>query len=326
MSNISTTKSLGKVAVLLGGESSEREVSLISGKNVLQALARKGVAAEAVDTGDSDFITRLQQDNYARAFIALHGKGGEDGSIQALLETLKIPYTGSGIAASALNMSKYLSKLAMESCSLNHAANYKTTPFSLVKSVEELKLKSQEINKPLVVKPSQAGSSIGISFLDKQPTDEAVQESFNKAREVDKDVIAELWVDGAEYAAAIVDNQPQPLVRINTNKKLYDYDAKYKDGGTEYLCPCGLSSQYESALQQIALDVFLMLGCSGWGRVDLILEGDVENSKSMDELTVWVLEINTVPGLTERSLVPQAAKAAGVEFDDLIINILEETK
>lgn len=299
-------KKYGKVAVLMGGQSAEREVSLNSGNAVLTALLARGVDAHKIDV-DDNVINELIDGSYDRAFIALHGPGGEDGTIQGALEILGIPYTGSGVMASALAMDKLRTKQIW-------IANGLPTPsFRVISSSTDLAAVLNDLGLPLIVKPSHEGSSIGIS---KVSDENQLQAAWQLASKYDQEVIAESWVTGAEYTVAIVGVKALPIIRLETPHEIYDYDAKYKSNTTQYHCPCGLNEMLEKEFQQLALQAFRVVGACGWGRVDFMLDN---NDKP------WLIEINTIPGLTDHSLVPMAAKVAGMDFDELMVSILEQS-
>lgn len=291
----------GKVAVLFGGRSAEREVSLKSGNAVLTALKSQGINAEGFDPSARELLELL---NFDRAFIVLHGRGGEDGTIQGALEQLGIPYTGSGVLGSALGMDKIRTKRVWQGAQLPTAKFMTVTTDTLDKIVEAVGL-------PLMIKPSEEGSSIGMSKVD---TVEQLQASWENASRYQSPVLAESWIRGAEYTVAILQDQVLPIIRLKTPNVFYDYDAKYHASTTEYLCPCGLSEKLEMQYRQLALAAFREVGASGWGRVDFMQD---------EEGRPWLLEVNTVPGMTDHSLVPMAAKAAGMSFEELVIKILD---
>ena len=299
------TDSFGKVAVLMGGLSAEREVSLKSGAAVLAALTRRSVDAHDVDVG-ADIVSVLQAGKFDRAFIALHGRGGEDGVIQGVLETLAIPYTGSGVLGSALSMDKARTKFLWQ------ATGAPTPDFVLLNAESSWKDISARLGLPLAVKPVHEGSSIGATRV------EAVEEmeaAWRAAAEFDDMVMAEPWIKGGEYTVAILNGVALPVIRLETPRSFYDYEAKYAANDTQYHCPCGLDIETETYLQKLALDAFTVLAAEAWGRVDLMLD---------DKGQAWLLENNTVPGLTDHSLVPMAAAAAGIEFDELVWQILAQ--
>jgi D-alanine-D-alanine ligase len=293
----------GKVAVLLGGRAAERAISLKSGSAVLAALLRRGVDAHAVDP-DEQVLERLQGGAFDRAFIMLHGRGGEDGQIQGALETIGMPYTGSGVLGSALGMDKYRCKLAWAGCGLPTAESV------LLRTDNDLP-DAARLGFPLMIKPVHEGSSIGMARVEDA---DSLADAWRAARSYDALVLAERWIQGAEYTCAVLGREALPMIRLETPHAFYDFDAKYRADSTRYLCPCGLSEKEESRLQQLALAAFETTGASGWGRVDLMLD---------DEGRPFLLEINTVPGMTDHSLVPMAARTAGLDFDTLVWRILE---
>jgi D-alanine-D-alanine ligase len=293
----------GKVALLLGGGSAEREISLKSGGAVLAALQRKGVDVEALDP-QGDILERLRTGGFNRVFIILHGRGGEDGQIQGALETIGLPYTGSGVLGSALGMDKYRCKLAWRGCGLP------TAEFVLLRGEADLAA-AAAMGFPLMIKPAHEGSSIGMARADDA---EGLAAAWRAAAGYDTLVLAERWISGPELTCAILGGEALPLIRLETPRGFYDYEAKYFANDTRYICPCGLPQAEESALQALSLAAFEAAGASGWGRVDLMLDGDGKPH---------LLEINTVPGMTDHSLVPMAAKARGIGFDDLVWRILE---
>ncbi len=296
-------KTFGKVAVLLGGRAAEREISLNSGNAVLNALRARGVDAHPLDPDDT-VLEQLRAGDFDRAFIILHGRGGEDGVIQGFLETIALPYTGSGVLGSALGMDKYRTKLAWAGAGLPTAESV------LLRTAADLAA-AAAIGFPLMVKPAREGSSIGMARV----TDAAaLAAAWELARDYDPLVIAERWIAGAEYTCAILGHEALPLIRLETPHAFYDYDAKYRADNTRYHCPCGLPAAAEQGLQQLALDAFDAVGASGWGRVDLMVD---------DAGRAYLLEVNTVPGMTDHSLVPMAARAAGIDFEALVIRILE---
>ena len=296
----------GKVAVLLGGTSAEREVSLNSGNAVLAGLRRKGVDAHGVDVRGPGDVIGLVEQGFDRAFIVLHGRGGEDGQIQGALQTLGIPYTGSGVMGSAIAMDKYRSKLVWKGLAMP------TPPFQVLREEADL-ARAAELGFPLMIKPAHEGSSVGMSKVNNAGQLDA---AWQEARKYDGLVIAEKWITGSEYTAGVLDGEPLPMIRLETPHEFYDYDAKYRAGDTGYHIPCGLEAAKEQEAQQIALQACEAIGVSGWGRVDLM----------MDEAgNFWLIEVNTVPGMTDHSLVPMAAKASGIDFDELVYRILHQT-
>lgn len=292
----------GKVAVLFGGKSGEREVSLKSGSAVLAALLRQGVNAEAFDPA-----TRPLHDleGFDRAIISLHGRFGEDGTIQGALELMGIPYTGSGVMASSIGMDKWRTKLVWS------ATGVKTPAFELVHADSDFAAIEQKLGLPLFVKPANEGSSIGISKV-KQAG--GLKAAYELAAKSDPLVIAEQFVGGGEYTVGILGERALPIVRIVPANEFYDYEAKYLRDDTQYLCPCGLSAVKEAQIQAEALQAFRAIGGQGWGRVDFLMD---------EQGNHYFLEVNTSPGMTDHSLVPMSAKAAGISFDELVIQILE---
>jgi len=299
-----TLKDFGKVAVLMGGPSAEREVSLKSGNAVLNALKRRGVDAHGIDA-DKSTLRQLEDGNFDRAFIALHGRWGEDGVIQGALEVLDMPYTGSGVLGSALAMDKLRSK------TLWSASGVPTPEYVVIESATDLNKIAAKTGLPVFVKPVREGSSLGIS---KAKTANELKSAWEMAAKYDDKVIAERFIDGAELTCTILGDQALPLIRIETDREFYDYEAKYILDTTRYLCPCGLPADQERAIQDLARRAFEVLGCSGWGRVDFMQDKAGH---------AYAIEVNTVPGMTDHSLVPKAAKQAGMDFDELVIRILE---
>lgn len=297
-------QSFGKVAVLMGGHSAERAVSLKSGAAVLVALHKLGVDAHAIDCADRHLLRQLQDECFDRAFIVLHGRGGEDGVIQGALESIGLPYTGSAVLASALGMDKWRSKLLWQAAGL---------PVPLCLCVDETSKGDEVIASlglPLFVKPAREGSSVGISKVESA-------DQFDKAvvlaRQHDELVLAEQYCGGGEYTVAILGDQALPVVKIESQGGFYDYEAKYLREDTRYLCPCGLSREQENAMRQLARQAFEVLGGRGWGRIDVLLN---------DAGEALLLEANTVPGMTDHSLVPMAARAEGIDFEELVWRVL----
>ena len=296
--------SFGKVAVLMGGKSAERTVSLKSGAMVLSALRKREVDAHVFDPAERGLDSLVAQ-SVERAFIALHGRYGEDGTVQGALELLGIPYTGSGVLASALAMDKWRTKL------LWHAAGVPTPRCELLSSDSDLTGVAARLGLPLMVKPVNEGSSIGMSKV----RDTAhFEEAYTLAANYDSAVIAEQFVDGPELTVGILGGDALPVIRLETPRDFYDYEAKYHAADTRYLIPCGLPPEAETVIQREALRAFAVLGCRGWGRVDLMLDGAGKPQ---------FLEVNTSPGMTDHSLVPMAARHAGLSFEDLCVRILE---
>jgi D-alanine-D-alanine ligase len=285
-----------KIAVLYGGTSAERPVSLDSGRNVIEALERKGHEVTPVDIGDRPIgqLASLQVD---LAFIVLHGRGGEDGVIQAVLETLGIPYAGSGVMASALAMDKYRCKLIWKGAGLPTPDAVFVTRDDGVPVIDRF---------PVFVKPVREGSSIGMNRVD-APEDLAA--ALENAFQYDEGVLVEQFVDGEEYTCSIIEGRALPMIMLNTANTFYDYNAKYQANDTEYRIPCGLPDDVEQAAQRICEQAYALVGCKGWGRVDLMRDRSG---------CFWLLEVNTIPGMTSHSLLPKAARAAGIEFDDLV--------
>lgn len=297
-------QAFGKVAVLMGGHAAERIISLRSGQAVLEALRCAGVDAEAVDAGDSDMLRQLEQGGYDRVFNALHGRGGEDGVMQGCLETLGLPYTGSGVLASALAMDKLRTK------QLWHGVGLPTPEFALLDSEADLERAAREVGFPMMIKPIHEGSSFGMSKVEEA---RQLPSAWALARQYDQAVLAERWITGAEYTAAILGDEALPLIRLETGNVFYDYQAKYESNSTRYHCPCGLPAERERDYQQLALAAFRALDGRGWGRVDFMVDG---------EGRPWLIELNTVPGMTDHSLVPMAAREAGLDFETLVVRIL----
>lgn len=299
---------LGRVAVLMGGTSAEREVSLNSGQAVLNALMAAGVSAFGIDyQGRVEDIT--EHGPIDRVFLALHGRGGEDGVIQGMLETLDIPYTGSGVMGSAIAMDKKRSKYIWQGMSLP------TPRFGYVSEMRQ-NLVTQLVSLmgfPLAVKPSREGSSIGVYKVNSQSQLEA---AIDGALAKDNEVLLEQWVSGQEYTVGILGDESLPVIGLKTDHVFYDYDAKYESDDTQYLLPCGLSAEEEKGLGNLARRAFKALGCSGWGRVDVMRDAQGQ---------FWLLEVNTTPGMTSHSLVPMAAKAKGMSMSELVVKILEQT-
>ena len=303
---MSIVEQCGKVAVLYGGTSAEREVSLKSGRAVLEGLRRRGVDAHAVDvTVPEDIVTLLAQ-GYDRAFIELHGRGGEDGQIQGALQILGIPHTGSDVMGSAIAMDKYRTKLLWRGASLP------TPDFQLLRDAADLR-RAAKLGYPLMIKPANEGSSIGMSRVTSLAE---LEQAWLEAQRYDPVVLAEKWITGGEYTVAILGDEALPMIRLETPREFYDYEAKYQSESTGYHIPCGLDASKESLAQRIALQAFEAVGASGWGRVDMIIDGAGQ---------VWLIEVNTVPGMTDHSLVPMAAKARGIDFDELVLRILQQT-
>jgi D-alanine-D-alanine ligase len=302
MSSAVSVTAFGKVAVLMGGDSAERAISLKSGTAVLEALQTRGVDAHGLDAGP-DVLQRLEAENFDRAFVMLHGRGGEDGVIQGALERIGMPYTGSGVLGSALGMDKYRTKALWRGLGL-------PTPDSLLLEQSGDLETATELGFPLIIKPSREGSSIGMAKVEDLSQ---LRQAWEAARDFDTSVLAERWIVGREYTAALLQGQTLPMIRLETPHTFYDYEAKYHADTTRYHCPCGLPEAQESALQKLCLQAFEAVGAEGWGRVDLMLD---------EQQRPWLIEVNTVPGMTDHSLVPMSARVAGIDFDDLVLRIL----
>lgn len=295
----------GKVAVLFGGQSPEREISLLGGEAVLSALLSQGVDAIAVDP-DEYLVEKLKSENFARAFVVLHGTWGEDGVVQGVLEMLGIPYTGSKLAASALAMDKLRSKLVMQSLKIP------TPPCDLVTSVSQVEKFVEQIGFPIAIKPNDQGSSLGVTRVNNKSE---IKAAFLEAKKYG-DVLAEKWIQGKDFFVSILDDVVLPPVQVSTKQGFYDYQAKYFSNETNYICPAPLPSDADSELKKICLQAFKALGCTGWGRVDVMQDANG---------AFWVLEVNTIPGMTSHSLVPMSAKQIGMSFEQLVIKILATT-
>jgi D-alanine-D-alanine ligase len=308
VSAIESAKKFGKVAVMLGGTSAERPVSLNSGAAVLAALTRQGVDAHAFDPANRN-LGDLITGEFDRVFIALHGRYGEDGCMQGALELLDIPYTGSGVMASAIGMDKWRTKL------LWRAAGLPTADWDILTAASDFAAVEKKLGLPIFVKPAREGSSIGMSKVTEAGT---LRAAYETAAEHDALVLAEKFIDGAEFTVGILGDTALPLIRLEPakDKAFYDFEAKYLRNDTRYHCPAGLPDAQEMALRQLALDAFRLIGGRGWGRVDVMLDS-LGNP--------YLLEVNTSPGMTDHSLVPMAARVAGLDFDALCLKILEQT-
>jgi len=299
-------KKYGKVAVLMGGTSGEREISLRSGAAVLDALLNSGVDAHGVDVDEAIF-SFLQTNNFDRAFIALHGCGGEDGAMQGGLEILNLPYTGSDVMASSLCMNKLMTKKIWAN------AGVQSPKFmSLDKAVDYLQVVA-DLGAPFVLKPSLEGSSLGIH---KVSDEQQFKSAVSDAQKYQGALMAEQWVSGNEYTVAILNGVALPVIKLETPHEFYDFEAKYQANDTQYILPCGLTEIKENALKAEALNAFNATSATGWGRVDVMID---EDSK------YWFLEVNTIPGMTDHSLVPMAAASAGISFEQLVLTILDTT-
>jgi D-alanine-D-alanine ligase len=297
----------GKVAVLLGGKSAEREVSLKSGSMVLAALRKKGVDAHAFDPAERS-LEDLLKEKFARVFIALHGRFGEDGTLQGALDWLGIPYTGSGVLASALAMDKLRTKRLWQ------AEGLPTAPFEVLEAKSSFTAVAKKLRTPLFVKPATEGSSVGMT---KVKAAGKLKAAYELAAKYDPIVLAEKFIDGPELTVGILGEQVLPIIKIETPREFYDYEAKYLRDDTRYLIPSGLAAKKEKEIQALCLKAFRSLGCRGWGRVDLMLDRRGRP---------YLLEINTSPGMTDHSLVPMAARAVGISYEDLCVKVLERAR
>jgi len=298
-------KKSGRVAVLMGGTSAEREVSLTSGSYVLNALVNAGVDAFKVDINENK-LQQLLDLKADRVFNILHGRGGEDGEIQAILDVLNIPYTGSGVKACAVTMDKLMTKRLLKGCGLS------TPSFMQINSPEDCSTVLNEMNLPLIIKPVNEGSSIGMTKVTNGNDLIAAYELAAKYGSV----MAEQWIEGDEYTVAWLGNSLLPFFKIETPHDFYDYDAKYSANDTAYICPCGLSEQQQGVLKKLVLDTIDICGLSHWGRADFMMNSQGE---------FLIIDVNTVPGMTSHSLVPMAAKEAGLSFQQLVLKLLELT-
>ncbi|MBJ7266590.1 MULTISPECIES: D-alanine--D-alanine ligase [Idiomarina] len=303
-------ETFGKVAVMLGGSSAERDVSLKSGMAVLKGLVAKGIDAHAFDPA-AHSLQELVDDGYERVFIALHGRGGEDGAMQGALQVLGIPYTGSDVLGCALGMDKVRCK------QIWHALGLPTASWRVITQEEIEQVNAEalllELGGRVIVKPAREGSSIGMSSADSAPR---LAAALKHAAQFDDDILVEQWIEGPEYTIGLLDGNALPVIRLQTPHEFYDFEAKYQANDTQYHCPAGLSDEDEAKLRSFAERAFSAIGASGWGRIDVMRSGNGD----------WfLLEANTVPGMTEKSLVPMAAKAAGLNFNDLVERILAQT-
>lgn len=294
----------GKVAVLMGGRSAEREISLQTGAAILAALRRQGVDAHGIDAGGT-VVSDLVEGAFDCVFNALHGRGGEDGVIQGALESLNLPYTGSGVLGSALSMDKLRCKWIWQRLGLP------TPDFTLVRAEEDLESAARELGFPLMLKPVHEGSSLGAARVGAR---EDLRQAWVNASRYDDDIICERWLPGGDYTVGILHGLALPAIKIETEREFYDYQAKYLDDDTRYLCPCGLPQELEAELADLALQAFDAIGAGGWGRVDLLLDESHRPS---------LIDVNTVPGMTGHSLVPMAAGRAGLDFDNLVLRVLD---
>ena len=303
-SALNKPEQFGRVAVMMGGSAAEREVSLRSGAAVYDALKNKGVDAIAIDVTGSP-IEALAGQKIDRVFNIIHGRGGEDGVLQGVLEVLGIPYTGSGVMASALTMDKLRTKLCWQGYGLV------TPKWCLLQDEDDLDGCIEKLGFPVIVKPAQEGSSIGMS---KATNRDELQKALTVAAKYRCDVYAEAWVSGKEYTVAVLDGEALPVIRLETPNAFYDYEAKYQATTTQYHCPCGLSQDREQFIRDLAVTACKVVGVKGWGRVDVFID---------DAGQYQLIEVNTVPGMTDHSLVPMAARQAGMDFEELVWRILE---
>ena len=293
----------GKVAVLMGGKSAEREISLESGKAVHAALLNVGIDAYAIDYHENSF-EKLSKNNFDRVFLALHGRGGEDGEIQRKLESIGLPYTGSDAKSSALAMDKIKTKSIWRDAGL-------PTPNAIeINENSDLDDLTDQVGLPVMIKPVREGSSFGATKVDRE---ESLFSAWTNATKFDDRVMAETWVEGDEYTVPILGETILPVIKLETKRKFYDYEAKYNDDKTKYICPCGLNQVSESAIGKVSKKACSLLGVSGWGRVDLMIDSNKQE---------WLIEVNTIPGMTSHSLVPMSAKKAGISFEKLVTQIL----
>jgi D-alanine-D-alanine ligase len=302
MHRATDAKEFGRVAVLLGGDSSEREISLLSGNAVLAALKRRGVDAHAFDPCERELTHILE---FNRVWIALHGPGGEDGTVQGALEYLGVPYTGSGVMGSAIGMDKLRTKR------LAHAIGVATADYVVLRGPQDFELAIERLGVPMIVKPATQGSSVGMSRVE---TAADLPAAHQAAARIEASVFAEPWITGKEYTVAMLQGRALPSIRIETPKAFYDYEAKYLRDDTRYFCPSGLSVPAERHLANLAVAAFEAVGAGGWGRADFMMD---TTGRPL------LLEVNTIPGMTDHSLVPMAARAAGIDFDELVWRVLE---
>jgi len=303
---IDVKQDFGKVAVLMGGISAEREISLLSGMAVLNALQASGVDAHKVDA-TPDNIGELKRMGFDRAFIVLHGRWGEDGVVQGALQAIGMPYTGSGVLGCALAMDKVRTKQVWQSLGLP------TAKYRVLKSENDLEGLVAELGLPIFLKPAREGSSVGVGKVNNEAD---LLAAYRTTALVGDDVLAEQFLSGMELTVSILDGQALPAVRMAPANEFYDYEAKYQSNDTQYFCPAGLSDEFEANVRALALKAFEALDCSHWGRVDVMLDHSEQPV---------LLETNTVPGMTDHSLVPMAAKAVGISFEQLVVRILSST-
>jgi D-alanine-D-alanine ligase len=304
LQRVADAGAFGRVAVLFGGDSSEREISLLSGHAVLEALRRRGVDAHAFDPRDRP-LGDLVGERFDRVWIALHGPGGEDGTLQGALEYLGVPYTGSGVMGSAIGMDKLRTKRLVA------AVGVPTSDFVVLGGPQDFDLALERLGLPLIVKPATQGSSVGMTKVESAAE---LPQAYAAAVQLEPLVFAEPWIPGEEYTVAILQGEALPSIRIETPRTFYDYEAKYFRDDTRYFCPAGLSSPAEAHLASLALAAFEAAGASGWGRADFMMDAAARP---------LLLEINTIPGMTSHSLVPMAARAVGIDFEELVWRVLE---
>ena len=304
MRRTTDAREFGRVAVLLGGDSTEREISLLSGNAVLAGLERRGVDAHAFDPRDQA-LPKLVEEHFDRVWIALHGPGGEDGTLQGALEYLGVPYTGSGVMGSAIGMDKLRTKR------LAHAIGVATADYVVLRGSQDFEIAIERLGVPMIVKPATQGSSVGMSKVQKAAD---LPAAYEAAARIEAAVFAEAWITGKEYTVAVLQGQALPSIRIETPQAFYDYEAKYFRDDTRYFCPSGLSVPAEQHLANLAIAAFDAVGAGGWGRADFMMD---TTGRPL------LLEVNTIPGMTDHSLVPMAARAAGVDFDELVWRVLE---
>jgi len=303
---VQQVEKFGKVAVLMGGSSAERDVSIKSGNAVFESLKKQQLDVIAIDVKDSS-IEALEGKKIDRVFNIIHGRGGEDGVLQGVLDVMKIPYTGSGVMASALSMDKLRTKLCWQ------GAGLATPKWFILKEEKEIEQCIDYLGFPVIVKPAQEGSSIGMSKANNKAE---LKKALLVAENYQCDVLVEAWVKGNEYTVAVLAGEALPVIRLETANEFYDFDAKYQSNSTQYHCPCGLTEQQENDLKKLAVEACEVVGVKGWGRVDVFVD---------EQDVAQLIEVNTVPGMTDHSLVPMAAKAANCDFDQLVWRILETT-
>ncbi|HEY6482861.1 MAG TPA: D-alanine--D-alanine ligase [Steroidobacteraceae bacterium] len=301
---IAAATEFGRVAVLLGGDSTEREISLLSGNAVLAGLRRRGVDAHAFDPRERA-LPALLEDGFDRVWIALHGPGGEDGTVQGALEYLGVPYTGSGVMGSAIAMDKLRTKR------LAQAIGVATADHVVLRGPQDFEIAVERLRVPMIVKPATQGSSVGMTKVERAAD---LPAAYEAAAKIESSVFAEPWITGKEYTVSVLQGKALPAIRIETPKTFYDYEAKYFRDDTRYFCPCGLSAQAEEHLANLAVAAFEAVAAEGWGRADFMMDAAGRP---------LLLEVNTIPGMTAHSLVPMAALAMGIDFDELVWRVLE---